>query len=50
VDPRALFPLLALGFALAACWRRWRSGRWQGAPAIWAWLAVVFGLVGLWLR
>jgi hypothetical protein len=50
MDPRWLFPLLAAGFALAALLRRWRSGRWQGAPATWLLLALVFGAVALWLQ
>jgi hypothetical protein len=50
MDPRWLFPLLAAGFALAALLRRWSSGRWQGAPATWLLLALVFGAVALWLH
>ncbi|HOL37331.1 MAG: hypothetical protein JSR43_03245 [Proteobacteria bacterium] len=45
MDPRTLFPLLAIAFAVAALWRRRRSGRWRGAAATWLWLAAVFAAV-----
>ena len=49
-EPRNLFPLIALAFALAAGWRLLRSGG-KPVPAARTWLlmAVIFGLVSLWL-
>jgi len=50
VDPRALFPALAVVFAVLALlgWRRQR--RWRGAAGTWLTLALIFGAVALWLR
>jgi hypothetical protein len=50
VDPTWLFPLLALGFGLAALWRWSRTRRWAGATRTWALVALIFGAVALWLR
>ncbi|MDE2614332.1 MAG: hypothetical protein KGL78_12885 [Burkholderiales bacterium] len=49
MDPRTLFPVLAVLFAAAALWRRARGGRWHGAALTWVWMAAVFGAVALWL-
>jgi hypothetical protein len=50
MEPRLLFPILAIGFLLLALWRGLRSGRWAGAPTTWLILAAIFGAVALWLR
>ncbi len=50
MDPRWLFPLLALAFALAAAWRWMRTRQWRGAVQTWALMAVIFGAVSVWLR
>lgn len=50
MDPRLLFPWLALAFAVAAAWRFWRTGRWRGAPLTWAVMAAIFAGVAGWLR
>jgi hypothetical protein len=50
VDPRSLFPWLALAFLLAALWRGLGSGHWRGAASTWLLLAAIFGAVSLWLR
>jgi hypothetical protein len=50
MDPRTLFPWLALGFALAAALRWARARRVDGAVRTWALLALIFGLVAAWLR
>ena len=50
MNPVWLFPLLALGFALAAGWRWSRTRRWQGAVQTWSLMALIFGAVALWLR
>jgi hypothetical protein len=51
VDPRWLFPLLALVFAAAALWRAARSPSGaRGAARTWGWMALLFGLVSLWLH
>jgi hypothetical protein len=50
MDPRQLFPVLALLFAVLAAAGRWRQRRWRGAPSTWALLALIFGLVSLWLH
>jgi hypothetical protein len=50
-EPRNLFPLLALVFALAAGWRLLRSGgKPNPAGRTWLLMAVIFGAVSLWLR
>lgn len=50
MDPRWLFPLLAVLFIAAALWRRASSGHWRGAPLTWLWLALIFGVVAAWLN
>jgi hypothetical protein len=50
MDPRQLFPVLVLVFALLALVGRWRRGRWRGPPFTWGLLAFVFALVSVWLR
>ncbi|SDK22889.1 hypothetical protein [Pseudomonas indica] len=51
-EPKNLFPLIALCFALAAAWRLLRSGGDRPDPAARTWLlmAVIFGAVSLVLR
>jgi len=49
-DPRLLFPVLAVVFALLALQGGLRRGRWRGAPLTWAWIALVFGAVSAWLH
>ena len=50
-DPRHLFPVIALAFLAAAGWRAVRSGGWRD-PALRTWLllALIFGLVSVWLN
>ena len=48
--PANLFPVIALVFVLAAAWRRLRSGATDGAVRIWLLMALIFGLVSLWLN
>ena len=50
MNPVWLFPLLAVGFAVAAVLRWARTRRWQGAAATWALMALIFAAVSLWLR
>jgi mannose/fructose/N-acetylgalactosamine-specific phosphotransferase system component IIC len=50
MDPRQLFPWLALGFAVAAALRLIQSRRLDGMARTWAILAVMFALVSAWLR
>lgn len=50
MDPRTLFPWLALGFALLAAWRVLRERRLGPASRTWALLAVVFAAVSWWLH
>lgn len=50
MDPAWLFPLLSLGFGLAAVWRLRRAGQLQGAASTWALLALIFGAVSAWLH
>ncbi|WP_168191002.1 hypothetical protein [Pseudomonas sp. PIC25] len=51
-EPKNLFPLIALFFALAAAWQLLRSGGGWRDPATRTWLlmAVIFGSVSLVLR
>lgn len=50
MDPRQLFPILALVFLVLALVTGLRRGRWRGAPLTWLWLALIFGAVAAWLR
>lgn len=50
MDPRLLFPILVLIFALLAVVGRRQRGRWRGSPFTWALLAFLFALVSLWLH
>jgi hypothetical protein len=50
MDPRWLFPLLALGFALAATLRFLRERRLGPATRTWSLMALIFALVSAWLR
>jgi hypothetical protein len=50
LDPRQLFPLLALVFLALAAFTAWRRRQWRGAPLTWAWIAFVFGAVSWWLH
>lgn len=50
MDPRSLFPILAVVFVVLAL-LRWRRERgWRGGAGTWLTLAVIFGVVALWLR
>jgi hypothetical protein len=50
-EPKNLFPLLALCFALAAAWRLLRSrGKRDPAARTWLLMAAIFGVVSLLLR
>jgi len=50
MDPRWLFPLIALAFVAAAVWQRLRSGSFRGSPRIWLWMAFIFGAVAAFLN
>ena len=50
MDPRLLFPWLALGFAVAAVLRLLAKRRLDGMARTWGLLAVIFALVSAWLR
>lgn len=50
MDPRQLFPLLAIAFVLLALVQGLRARRWRGQPLIWLWLGLCFGAVSLWLH
>lgn len=50
MDPHWLFPLLSAGFGIAAALRWRRAPGWRGATGTWAWLALLFGAVALWLH
>lgn len=50
MEPRWLFPVLALAFGLAGLWRVVRNGRRDVAGRTWLLMAVFFGLVSIWLR
>ena len=50
MDPRTLFPWLALGFAIAAAVRFLAKRRLDGMARTWGLLAVIFALVSAWLR
>ena len=50
MDPRWLFPCLAVGFAVAAAWRWRRTRQWRGAVQTWSLMAAIFAAVSLWLR
>ena len=50
MDPRWLFPLIALTLVAAAVWKRLRSGSFRGAPRIWLWMAFAFAAVSVWLH
>lgn len=50
MDPRQLFPILAVVFLALALVSRLRQGRFRGAPQTWLLLALIFGAVSLWLR
>lgn len=49
MDPHWLFPLLALGFLVAALVRLARVKRLDPAVRTWGLLALVFGAVSAWL-
>lgn len=49
MNPQLLFPLLALGFAVAALWRWAVHRRFDPAVRTWGLLALVFGIVAAWL-
>lgn len=50
MDPRTLFPWLALGLLLAALWRFAKTRQWRGAPLTWVLMAAIFGAVAVWLH
>jgi len=50
MDPRTLFPWLALGFAVGAALRLVRARRLDPMARTWGLLAVIFALVSAWLR
>jgi len=50
MNPAWLFPLLSLGFGLAAAWRWLRGGPQQAAARTWALLSLIFGAVSVWLH
>lgn len=50
-EPRILFPVIALVFLLLAAVRRSGArGRADRAARTWLWMALIFGLVSVWLR
>jgi hypothetical protein len=50
-DPKNLFPLIALAFALAAGWRLRRVGaKRDPAARTWLLMAAIFGFVSVWLH
>lgn len=50
-EPRNLFPVIALVFLLLAVARRSGArGRADRAARTWLWMALIFGLVSVWLR
>ena len=50
-EPRNLFPVIARVFLLLAVARRSRArGRADRAARTWLWMALIFGLVSVWLR
>lgn len=50
MDPRLLFPWLALGLLLAALWRYSKTRQWRGAPLTWGLMAGIFAVVSAWLH
>lgn len=50
MDPRLLFPWLALALLLAALWRYAKTRQWRGAPLTWAVMAGLFAAVSAWLH
>jgi hypothetical protein len=50
MEPRLLFPWLALGFAVAAIARLLHKRRLDPMARTWGLLAVIFALVSAWLR
>ncbi|QPF75648.1 hypothetical protein G8A07_23850 [Roseateles sp. DAIF2] len=50
MNPRWLFPLLALAFLVAALLRAGRRRRLDPAVRAWGLLALVFGAVSAWLH
>jgi apolipoprotein N-acyltransferase len=50
LDPRHLFPLLALVFFALAIVSALRRRQWRGAPLTWAWIGFVFAAVSWWLH
>ena len=50
MDPRTLFPWLALGFAVATAWRLLRARRLDPMARTWGLLSVIFALVSAWLH
>ncbi len=50
MNPLWLFPLLALGFALAGALRWARGGSARVGARSWLLLALIFGAVSLWLH
>lgn len=50
MQPRDMFALLALGFALAALARGWRRRQFDPALRTWALLATLFAFTSAWLH
>lgn len=50
MDPKAVWPVLALAFGLLAAWQIRRAGNGRGAARTWALMAVLFTAVSLWLH
>ncbi|WP_199873350.1 hypothetical protein [Ideonella sp. A 288] len=50
MNPRWIFPVLALAFALMALWRTLRNGRLDPASRTWFTVALIFSAVSYWLH
>lgn len=50
MDPRILFPILAVVFFALAGWKALRTRSWNSPVSTWALLGFIFGAVSLWLH
>jgi hypothetical protein len=50
MNPKDLFPYLAVLFLALAGWRYSRERHWRGAARTWALLGIIFGAVAAWLN
>jgi predicted outer membrane lipoprotein len=50
MDPRLLFPWLALAFAIVTALRLLHTRQFDAMARTWALLALIFALVSAWLR